>query len=119
LGSGVQPDHILQNEMRAGLFSERLEFFHDRGGLSDRAHNLAQLRANFARPAITERRLLGGSEVQPLGDFGAVHLGRHRFCSRPAEAPPERAECQVYRFTHVWQRTATGLELLRVVSLDH
>lgn len=103
----------------APLFSERLEFFHDRGGLSDRAQNLAQLRANFARPAVTERRLLGGSEVQPLGDFGAVHLGRHRFCSRPAEAPPERAECQVYRFTHVWQRTATGLELLRVVSLDH
>lgn len=103
----------------APLFSERLEFFHDCGGLSDKAQNLAQLRANFQRPAITQRTLLGGGEVQPLGDFGAVHLGRHRFCSRPAEAPPERAECQVYRFTHVWQRTATGLELLRVVSLDH
>jgi CubicO group peptidase (beta-lactamase class C family) len=103
----------------APLFGDRLEFFHDRHGLTDKASNLEQLRANFQRPAITERVLLGGSEVQPLGSFGAAHIGRHRFCSRPAGAPPERAECQVHRFTHLWQRTATGLELLRVVSLDH
>jgi CubicO group peptidase (beta-lactamase class C family)/ketosteroid isomerase-like protein len=103
----------------APLISEGLEFLHDRGGRSDKAQNLAMLRANFARLAVTERRLLAGSEVQPLGDFGAAHLGRHRFCSRPADAPPERAECEVYRFTHVWQRTPQGLQLLRVLSLDH
>ncbi len=103
----------------ATMFSDRLEFFHDRGGFSDKAQSLEQLQANFARPAITERQLLSGSEVQPLGDFGAAHLGRHRFCSRSAEAPPERTECQVYRFTHVWQHTPSGLQLLRVLSLDH
>jgi hypothetical protein len=109
--------------------SPQLEFFHDRTGLSDATETLRRFGENFAtasaRGMVVERRLLPGSEVQPLGDWGAVHLGRHRFCNRPKDAPPAQAECSVYRFIHHWQAgtgsgaDATPWRLARVLSLDH
>lgn len=97
-------------------FSPRLEFFHDRTGLTGYEANLEQLRANFARPQRVKReRVAGEQEVFEVPGFGAMHIGAHRFC--PEGAPPDR--CGVFRFTHVWERTPEGWRLLRVISLDH
>lgn len=100
----------------AQIFSPRLEFFHDKDGLSDHAQTMRQLRSNFARGVQPRRELVEGSvEVWPAGDFGAMQTGAHRFCPGQGSA----AGCQTFRFAHVWARTPQGLQLLRVLSFDH
>ena len=104
----------------AGLrrgFSERLEFFHDRNGLAGHAETMAAFESNFSRPRRVRRELVPGTtEVFPLGRFGALHNGSHRFCSGVEGAEPE---CGAYRFSHVWERSPDGWKLLRVISIDH
>ncbi len=97
-------------------FSPRLEFFHDRTGLTGYAHNLQQLRENLARPErIRRERVAGEQEVFDIPGFGALHLGRHRFCPVGAAAQ----NCATFRFSHLWERGPAGWQLLRVISIDH
>lgn len=115
----------------AAVFSERLEFFHDKGGLSGYAENLRAFEQNFqSRQVVRRERLASDQEVHALGRFGAFHSGSHRFCRAPtyadtgaAAAPPAPGpaaeRCETYRFANVWERTPQGLRLLRVVSFDH
>lgn len=98
------------------VFSERLEFFHDKNGLSGYRDNLAAFESIFARNEPVRRdRVEQDQEVFPLGDFGAFHSGSHRFCR--TQAQPEA--CETYRFANVWEKTPQGLRLLRIVSYDH
>ncbi|TAG03883.1 MAG: DUF4440 domain-containing protein [Betaproteobacteria bacterium] len=100
----------------AAVFSERLEFFHDNGGLSSYRENLAAFETIFkTNEPVRRDRVAADQEVFPLGEFGAYHGGSHRFC-RTARQPES---CQTYRYANVWERTADGLRLLRVISFDH
>jgi D-alanyl-D-alanine carboxypeptidase len=97
--------------MRTG-FSTQLEFFHDRTGLTDYAHNIAHFERALASGKAPKRELMPGSEVFALGDYGALHQGWHRFCAD--------GNCSAYRFTHLWQKQSDGgLKLHRVISYDH
>lgn len=95
------------------LFASDLEFFHDKGGLEGYAATIASLQRLFSQPGGPQRELVAGSvEVFPLPGFGAVQLGRHRFCNE--------GSCSVYRFTHVWRQLPEGRwQLARVISIDH
>jgi D-alanyl-D-alanine carboxypeptidase len=100
----------------AAVFSERLEFFHDKGGLSNYADNLRAFENIFkTNEPVRRDRVAADQEVFPLGTFGAFHSGSHRFCLTTRQ--PE--SCQTYRYANVWERTAQGLRLLRVISYDH
>lgn len=98
------------------VFSERLEFFHDRTGLTGYEDNLRMLASNFSRGPPVQRELVPGStEVFALGEFGAMQNSTHLFCRTEAG----KKNCEAYRFMHVWQRSGSGWRLLRVVSYDH
>jgi CubicO group peptidase (beta-lactamase class C family)/ketosteroid isomerase-like protein len=98
------------------VFSERLEFFHDRTGLTGHADNMRLLAENFKRKPSVQRELVPGStEVFALGEFGAMQSSTHLFCRTEAG----KKSCEAYRFMHVWERTGGGWRLLRVVSYDH
>jgi D-alanyl-D-alanine carboxypeptidase len=100
----------------AAVFSERLEFFHDKGGLSNYADNLRAFENIFKNNEPVRRdRVAADQEVFALGSFGAFHSGSHRFCLTTRQ--PE--SCQTYRYANVWERTPQGLRLLRVISYDH
>lgn len=102
----------------AGFFSDRLEFFHDLGGLSGKTQTMGQLGANFGRRDRTVRRELldEGLEIHPLPGIGAMQIGRHRFCSRDGDQPEQ---CSVYGFSTVWEETSAGWQQLRVLSYGH
>jgi hypothetical protein len=98
------------------LFSADLEFFHDTGGLQSYAEVRAGLGSLFAAGNGIERELVPGSlEVYPIEGYGAVEVGRHRFCH------DERGheECGTFAFVHVWKRTKAGWKITRVVSYGH
>jgi D-alanyl-D-alanine carboxypeptidase len=99
-------------------FSERLEFFHDLGGLSGKTQSLQQLARNFGRRDLKLRRELRpeGLQIFPLPGVGAMQIGRHRFCrSERGEAE----QCSDFGFSTVWEKTASGWQQLRVLSYGH
>ncbi|WP_374661507.1 serine hydrolase [Inhella sp.] len=102
----------------APYFSERLEFFHDQGGLAGRAQTLQQFTRNFGRADVRIRReLLPASlRIYPVPGVGAMQVGEHRFCRRERD---EAEQCQAYGFSHVWEKTPAGWALLRVLSYGH
>lgn len=103
--------------MKAG-FSPRLEFYHDRGGLSDYAGNIAVFEQNFKAPGRLRREAMPETvEIFPAGPNHAMHIGQHRFCNKPSAMEPEG--CSVYRFSMVWERDGGQWKLLRVLSYDH
>ncbi len=103
--------------MKAG-FSKRLEFYHDRTGLTGYAENIAAFEQNFRAPNQIRRDAMPETvEVFPAGPNHAMHIGQHRFCNQPS--PAEKEECSIYRFSMVWEREDGQWKLLRVLSYGH
>lgn len=103
--------------LKAG-FSPRLEFYHDRSGVTGYADNIALFEQNFRAPNRIRREAMPETvEVYPAGPDHAMHIGKHRFCNKPAGGAPE--ECGIYRFSMVWAREDGQWKLLRVLSYGH
>lgn len=95
-------------------FTDDLEFYHDRSGLSvGKADLLQKTRDNICGNMV--RELVPGSlEVHELPGFGAVQLGTHRFLH-----PGEPGNIGQARFIHVWRNTNGAWQISRVISFDH
>jgi ketosteroid isomerase-like protein len=97
-------------------FAANLEFYHDKGGLS----NFSQTKEGFARmfaqtPDITRTLMPGSLEVYPIKDYGAMHIGIHRFC----HVENGRDDCGNFKFVMLWQRQGDAWKITRVVSYGH
>jgi hypothetical protein len=98
------------------FFDERLEFFHDSGGLATRDQAMAGLRGVFSRNDGIRRELIPGSlEVYPIKDYGAIQVGTHRFC----HVENGKNDCGTFKFVQIWQKQPRGWKVTRVVSYDH
>ncbi|MFC3116202.1 nuclear transport factor 2 family protein [Cellvibrio fontiphilus] len=98
------------------LFARDLEFYHDKGGFTDYQQNLENTAKMFANNKTLQRELITETmQVYPLGDYGALQLGEHRFC----DVQQGKRGCSVYKFTHVWRKTGNLWQIARVISYDH
>lgn len=98
------------------LFTEDLEFYHDTGGLSDFAENAESFKKMFASTPDIRRDLEPGSlEVYPIKDYGAMEIGRHRFCHKENG----RDDCGTFGFAMVWRKTGDSWKISRVLSYGH
>ncbi len=98
------------------LFTEDLEFYHDKGGLTRYEQNMNSFKENFARASDIHRELIAGSmEVYPIKDYGAVEIAAHRFC----HLENGKDVCGTFKFVHVWQKKDGNWKISRVVSYDH
>lgn len=103
-------------EVLENVFSMDLEFYHDKGGVSDYIMNMESAKNLFARVPDLHRQLVPGStEVYPIKDFGAVQTGEHRFCHKEAG----KDDCGTFKFVNLWKKTAEGWKLSRVISYNH
>lgn len=97
-------------------FAPDLEFYHDKGGLTDLAYTVKSLQNTATRNDGLRRDLVPGSTaVYPVKDWGAIQTGEHRFC----HTENGRQDCGTFKFVHLWKRTAKGWKLARVVSYNH
>ncbi|MDO7844889.1 nuclear transport factor 2 family protein [Hymenobacter sp. M29] len=97
-------------------FADNVEFYHDKGGLS----NFTQTKESFARlfaqsPDITRTLVPGTLEVYPVKGYGAMHIATQRFC----HVENGRNDCGNSKFVMVWQQQAGTWKITRVVSYDH
>ena len=98
------------------LFTGDLEFYHDLGGLTNYSQNMEAFQRTADKKNDLRRDLVPGSlEVYPIKDYGAIQVGSHRFCHTENGKP----DCGVFRFVHVWKKTAEGWKIARVVSYGH
>jgi len=98
----------------AALFDEKVEFYHDRGGVTwTRERMLENTRRNVC--GKIRRELVPGSlRVYPLPGFGAMEIGEHRFCAPEGGACEGRGE-----FVVVWRRDGEAWRATRVLSYAH
>ena len=97
-------------------FAPNLEFFHDKGGLSDFSQTKAGFTRLFAQSPDISRTLVPGSlEVFPIKGYGAMHIATQRFC----HVENGREDCGNSKFVMVWQQQAGTWKITRVVSYDH
>lgn len=105
-------------EKLAAVFSADLEFYHDKGGLTDYHQTMDNFESLFERNRHTglKRVLIEGSmQVYPIKDFGAVQLGKHRFC----HVENGKDDCGTFQFVHTWQKKDGQWKVTRIISFDH
>ncbi|AXG71941.1 hypothetical protein KORDIASMS9_04199 [Kordia sp. SMS9] len=103
------------------FLTEDLEFYHDKGGLTETSEKLVEMMENglCADPNMKLRReaVKGTVNVFPLHNYGAIITGEHLFYlteNGTAERLVESA-----KFTHVWQNENGNWRMSRVLSYDH
>ncbi len=98
------------------LFSTDLEFYHDKGGLTNYDQNIKASEEIFSRNNGLRRTLVAGSmKVYPLPGYGALQTGEHMFCHEENG----KTDCGTFKFDHIWKKTNGEWKLTRVISYDH
>jgi hypothetical protein len=101
------------------IVSEDLEFYHDQTGLArGRDPFITAIKQNIC--GKVHRALVPGSlEVYPLKTYGAVEVGEHVFCPADHVERCDPGTGGIAKFTMLWQQTADGWKLTRVISYAH
>ncbi len=98
------------------LFTENLEFYHDKGGLTNYEHTIDFLKTTAKINNQLRRELVKGSlEVYPIPGYGAMEIGAHIFC----HLENGKEDCGTFKFVHIWQKKDGEWKITRVVSYGH
>ena len=96
--------YTCNSEKNETFFTDDIEFYHDKGGLTRSRKTLVEeLRNNFCGEGKTKlrRELIKGSmQVFPIKNYGAVQLGDHRFY---VTENGKEVLSGVAKFIHVWK----------------
>lgn len=98
------------------MFTEDLEFYHDKGGLTGYEHTIDFLKTTAQGNNQLKRELVKGSlEIYPIPGYGAMEIGMHRFC----HLDNGKQNCGTFKFVHIWQKKDNQWKITRVISYDH
>ena len=98
------------------FFASDLEFYQDNEGVENYAQTKKDFGQMFGQAAPIRRELVPGSlEVFPIKNYGAMEVGRHRFCHDEGG----KEDCGTFSFVHIWRRTNSGWQIARVNSYGH
>jgi ketosteroid isomerase-like protein len=100
----------------ATFFTDDVEFYHDRDGLSVGKADLAESVKKNICGKVTRELVPGTLQVYPLPGYGALQTGVHRF-HHPGHDDTEPVG--EGKFLHVWQCKNGQWKITRVISYDH
>jgi len=111
-------DAIDRCDMRAeeSFWADDAEFYHDKNGLLVGGSQIVDAIKNNLCGKVKRELVPGTLEVYPLGDYGAVEIGVHRFL-HPYEQ--DHGVVGQAKFIHVWQNKGGVWKITRVISVDH
>jgi ketosteroid isomerase-like protein len=112
-------------EAMRSFFTDDLEFYHDKGGVTNGADKLIEVskRNLCSNDNFRLRRdvVPGTVEIYPMYSnnvlYGAVLTGQHVFYILEKGKEPNLDG--LARFTHLWLKTERGWKMSRVLSYDH
>lgn len=100
----------------ADFLDSSLEFYHDKGGLTDKTYSINSLKNVAVNVPDLKRTLIKETmEVYLIPNYGAVQIAQHRFC----HLENGKMDCGVFKFIHVWKKTEAGWKVTRIISVDH
>lgn len=107
------------------LLSEKFEFFHDKGGISDKKKFLNDLRNGLCEnPANYQARrelMPESTEIYALYNkgnlYGAIQVGVHQFFEKQLNKPEQFGSSA--KFTHVWLIENGEWKLAKSLSYEH
>jgi ketosteroid isomerase-like protein len=98
------------------LFTEDLEFYHDKGGLTTSQQTSEGFGRMFGNAPDIKRTLVPGTlQIYPIKDYGAIELGTHRFCHKENG----KDDCGNFPFVMVWKKVGDSWKVSRVISYGH
>lgn len=95
------------------MFSDNIEFYHDRGGLDTSKKNIMQSLEKYICGKVRRELLKGSIEVYPVPNYGAIEMGAHRFYNNQEKGGPSRFS----KFVMLWHRENGQWKMSRVISL--
>ncbi len=108
-------------EMMSSYFTDDLEFYHDKNGLTAPKEKLDEAmrtglcgNANFR---LRREAIAGTVKVFPMNNFGALISGEHLFYIN--EKGKKEYLDGYGKFTHLWKYTDNAWKMSRVISYDH
>ncbi len=104
----------LQLDKYAAFYSDSIEFYHDKGGLSTSKKDVVEGTKKNICGKVTRELVKGSVEVYPIAGYGAVEMGLHTFNNKQEKqtGPPK-----VSKFIIFWHNTDKGWKITKVVSL--
>jgi len=105
------------------FFSEDLEFYDDKSGLTNYEQTNHNFKKMFDQNNGIKRDLIANSmEVYPIKDYGAIEIGKHRFCHIENARLPDgqgKNDCGEFPFIILWQNQGGSWKVSRVISYNH
>lgn len=95
------------------FYSDSIEFYHDKGGLSTSKKELIEGTKKFICGKVTRELVKGSIEVSPIPGFGAVELGSHIFHNNQEKD----AASNPSKFVIIWRNKNNKWAITRVISL--
>jgi hypothetical protein len=100
-------------EKQAAMYSDSIEFYHDRGGLTRSKQIILDGIKNNICGKVTRELVKGTIEVYPIHDFGAIEMGQHMFHNNQEKNDTPHPS----KFIIIWQHVDDQWFISRVVSL--
>ena len=98
-----------------GYFSDDVEFYHDRGGVTLGKEKLVEsIRKNICGTDVQRELVPGTFQAHHMAGYGAVEMGVHRFLHPKTDTGTGEAS-----FVHLWQFKDGAWKITRVISYDH
>jgi ketosteroid isomerase-like protein len=103
-------------DLLMSMFTDDMEFYHDKGGLTNREQTREGFVKMFGNSPDIRRELVPGSlQVYPIKDFGAIEIGTHRFCHKENG----KDDCGNFPFVMIWRKIGDSWKVSRVISYGH
>lgn len=100
-------------EKQASIYSDDIEFFHDKGGLmTSKEEIIAGTKRNICGK-VTRELIKGSIEVYPINNYGAVQIGFHKFYNN--QEPDAKSIAS--KFITMWKNDNGNWKMTKVISL--
>ena len=101
-------------EKQAIIYNDKIEFYHDKGGLMTNKQLIVDGTEKYICGKVTRELIKGSIEVYPIKDFGAIEIGFHKFHNNTEkEGTPSHAS----KFIIFWKNDNNVWTITKVVSL--
>jgi hypothetical protein len=100
-------------DKQAAIYADSIEFYHDKGGLMTSKKDLLKALKDNICGKVTRVLVPGSIEVYPIGNWGAVEIGLHRFINHVESETPSKPD----KFIIIWRYKNNQWQITRVVSL--
>jgi hypothetical protein len=100
-------------ETQASIYSDSIEFYHDKGGLMTSKKNILDATKKNICGKVTRELVKGSIEVYPINGYGAVEMGLHKFHNNAEKNAVSKAS----KFIIILQNKNDKWIISRVISL--